>query len=390
MQPVSVMTEPVKPAVVEEGARVPKDAIDPDLIKLRRTKLKVGVITAAGLVFLCAYFLIKLGPDRAFSGSGQPAVVPMADVLGDRVSTDSYIALQAEPLISHAIRTTQAKGNLGLRVVPARGTGERVWLVVSGDGWEPPATEQRPGEPPRAPEAKDAYIGRLRKLSDLSFAGVVRDFAAEHPRPMFATAAAIRAGFATHQVTTVTGDAVALTDADQVALDVVDPNEAVIVATFEPSVPTIEAWRAALTTAGIERSAGPGGETPSTNNVRFMVAMPNAVATVTTKLEAARLVASRVEPVTHHYQTTWGALRGSAPAGFTIDGTTIPDAQLDLVGLYVARAIPADAYALMIGDRPDDYWYVLPITIALAAIGLVFAWALIRAVRRDLMPTRAT
>jgi hypothetical protein len=370
MQTVSVMSEADKP--IEEGARVPKDAIDPDLIKLRRTKLKVGMITAAGLVFLCVYFLIKLGPDRAFSGSGQPTQVLVADVLGDHVSTDSYVKLTAEPLISHAIRTTQAKGNLGLRVVPARGTGERLWLVVSGDGWEAPA--------------EGAYVGRLRKLSELSFAGAVRDYASEHPRPMFATAAAIRAGFATNRVTTVTGDAMALADSDQVAFDVVDPNAAIIVGTFEPSVPTAEAWHKALVASGIAIAS----ETPTPTNVRFEIAMPNAVATVTTKLEGAKLVASRVESVTHHNTTTWGALRGSAPAGFTIGTTTIPDAQLDLVGLYVARAIPSDAYALMIGDRPDDYWYVLPITIALAAIGLVFAWALVRAVRRDLMPTRAT
>ena len=64
----------------------------------------------------------------------------------------------------------------------------------------------------------------------------------------------------------------------------------------------------------------------------------------------------------------------------------IPDVQLDLVGLYVARAIPSDAYALITSERPPDYWHVLPVTIGLALIGLVFAWALVRAVRRDLLP----
>lgn len=356
---------------IEEGARIAKDAIDPDLIKLRRTRLKVGVITAAGLVFLCVYFLLKLGPDRAFSGSGEPKPVELGDVIGGRVAVDSYISVQAEPLISHAIRTTQAKGNLGLRVVPARGTDERLWLVVSGDGWD-------------AAAKKDGYVGRLRKLDDLAFAGVVSDFAADHPRPVFAAAAAIRAGFATNKVATVTGEQVAIRDGDQVAFDVVDPDAAIIIGTFEPSVKDVAAWTTALTNAKIT----PKTTTPSKDNVRFEIAMPNAVATVTTQLEAAKLVASRVEPVTHHYQTTWGALRGSAPAGFTVETKTVPDAQVDLIGLYVARSIPAGAYALVMNDHPQDYWYVLWITIALGAIGLVFAWALVRAVRRDLLPAR--
>jgi hypothetical protein len=58
------------------------------------------------------------------------------------------------------------------------------------------------------------------------------------------------------------------------------------------------------------------------------------------------------------------------------------------VGVYTARAIPEDAYALLVGELPDDYWYVMPITVTLAIIGLLFLWALVRAVRRDLLPTR--
>jgi hypothetical protein len=40
---------------------------------------------------------------------------------------------------------------------------------------------------------------------------------------------------------------------------------------------------------------------------------------------------------------------------------------------------------LLTEERPAEYWYVLPITLALAAIGLVFAWALVRAVKRDIL-----
>ena len=70
-------------------------------------------------------------------------------------------------------------------------------------------------------------------------------------------------------------------------------------------------------------------------------------------------------------------------------GRPMLDAQLDLIGLYVARAIPDGAYALIAGEKPQDYWYVLPVTIVVALIALLFAWALARAIKRDLLPSRA-
>src|SRR3569623_722577 len=144
-----------------EGAPIPKDAIDPELIKLGRPRPKIGVITAAGLVFLSVFFLWRLNPDRRFAGSAEtPARVTAADIVAGKVALDRFVAVDAEPLIAHAIRATNSKGSLGMRVVPARGTGERLWLVLSGDGWDPPTV--------------GPYTGRLRKLGDLPFADAIR------------------------------------------------------------------------------------------------------------------------------------------------------------------------------------------------------------------------
>lgn len=367
------MAEQAKPVADEPGAPIAKDHVDPDLIRLSRNRPKIGIVTAAGLVFLCGFFLLRLNPDRRFAGNAAiPDRVAVADVLSGNIALDRFIKLEAaEPLFTNAIRTTTAKGSLGLRVAPIRGTGERLWVAMSGDGWEQPA--------------QGTYSGRLRKLSDLPFASSVAAYATEHPRPVFASASSLRDGFATNKVQTVSGDAVSIADADHVAFDVVDPNVAVIVATFNDRLPTLQAWSTALAAAGIAVQAS----SSSAEQARFDAAEPDAVAALTSRLEAAKLWAARVDPVTHHYDTTWGAIRGSSPAGIVVGGTTIPYAQLDLVGLYVGRTIPADAYAVIADERPDDYWYVLPISIALAAIGLVFAWALVRAVKRDLLPVRA-
>ena len=377
-------TTPPSPAAApslaerDPGAPIARDAIDPELVKLARPRPRVGIITAAGLVFLAILFLIRLDPDRRFAGSSaQPATATVADILAGKVATEQLVSVTAEPLVSRAIRTTVAKGTSGLRLVPARGTADRLWLVVSGDGWDKPQLA--------------GHVGRLRKLDDLALAAAAHGYADQHPRPVFASATAIRGGFASGRVTTVAGDAIALADGDAVALDTVDPGAATIAAAFNDCLPDTAAWRAELDRDGLTPTATAAPDT-AIGQVRFTVAA--SVAATTTRLESAALQrhcgvrAARIEPITRHFQTTWATLRRSPPAGLDVGGTILPDDQIDLVGLHVARGIPAGAYALVTGESPDDYWYVMPITVALAAIVIVFAWALIRAVRRDLLPAR--
>lgn len=396
--PIAQMAARPPIAEPEPGAPIPRDAIDPDLVRLARTRPKIGAITAAAVVALCGYFLFFwLAPHRRFAGQPEePRAVVLSDVAEGKVASNSYVMLDADPMMSHAVRV---KGDTELRVAPARGTGERVWLVLSADGWSRPTFK--------------AYIGRLRKLTELPFADLLNAHTTRYPRPLFANAAGLRAGFTGGQITTVTGDKVAVADGDKVAFDVVDPARATIIATFigaraasenDPGHgPLTDAnlWIAELAKLGVTATvaAAPGqaaaapqkGEaTPGQvdailGQVRLDVAMP--VAAVTEKLEAAKLWAARVERVMRHHETTWGALRSSPAGAFTVGGQTIPDAQIDLVGLAVQRGVPGDAYALVTGEQPQDYWYILPITIALAIIGLLFAWALVRAVR-ELLPVR--
>ena len=356
----------------DEGAPIAKDAIDPELVRLSRPRPKIGVVTAAGLVFLCVYFLIRLSPDRKFAGAPiEPDRVAVADVTGGNVGADRFVKLEATELVmSHAIRASTNKTGLGLRVAPVRGTGERLWVAMNGDGWEKPQL--------------GAYAGRVRKLHDLPFAPSIAEYAKENPRPVFAAPSAVRGAFGTGKLESVTGDAVSIGDSDRVAFDTVDPDRTILVATFNTRLPSKVVWQKALAAAGIT------GTSFDATDMTLRFEVPESASTITTKLEAANLLApARLEPKTQHFDTTWAALRGSSPAGFVVQGKTIPDAQIDLIGLYVSREIPSDAYALITDERPEDYWYVLPITIALAAIGLIFGWALVRAVKRDLLPTRA-
>jgi hypothetical protein len=374
MLAASVMAEPIKSASdAEPGAPVAKDAIDPELIKLKRARPKITLVTAAGLVFLCVLFLIRLEPDRRFASSDAiPQRISVADVMGGHAPLDHYVKLEnADPLYAHAIRLGNTKGSLGQRVVPVRGTGDKLWLALPGDGWVEPANA--------------TYSGRLRELPELPFASTLEAYVKAHPRPLFATASAMRAGFTTGKVQAVSGDTIALADSDKLAFDVGDPDSSTVIGTFNESYPDAHAWAVALVAAQI-----PADGTPDVahDTVRFHVLA--GATEVGPKLQAAKLWAARVEPVTTHYETTWGALRTAPPSGFPVNGKVVPDADVDLVGAYVVRDIPKGSLVLLAEERPGDYWHVLPITIALVAIGLVFAWALVRAVKRDLLPPKAT
>ena len=374
MQIASVMADETRPEPAEPPQLLGSKNVQPDeeLISLARTRPNIRLLTAAGVVFLALFFLLKLNPDRRFAGNDEaPAAVTVADLVKGNVDEDRFVSVPAELLMSHAIRAQTAKNSVGLRVVPVKGSSNKLWIVLPGDGWVDPT--------------KGAYTGRVRKLEDLPFSGVVGDYLAAHPRPLFATAAAVRAGFATSKITTVAGDEIAVRDNERIGFDVIDPDAAVVVTAYNERLPNLAAWTKALADAGVTVT-GPGRD--DRERAFFDVAMPGAVATVATKLEAASLWAARVDPVTHHHETTWRALKMSGPAGFTVGGLTIPDAQLDLIGLYVVRNIPSGAYAVIVGESPQDYWYVLPVAILVGLIGLVFAWALVRAIRRDLLPAK--
>lgn len=351
---------------LEPGAPVPKDAPpDPELVKLRRKPLTVGVITSAGIVFLCIVFLLRLGGDRTFSGEGEPRPVTVQDVVAGRVGADSYVTLTGEPLRAHALRAARSKTGIGFRVAPVRGASEKLWVMISGDGWDPPT--------------QGTYTGRLRKLSDLVFADAIRDYARAHPRPLFATVADVKAGLGSGDVKTVAGDTVKVAAGDRVAYDVVEPGAALIVAAANDRFPNAKAWSIALAAAGVtvgEPLPPPIGQS---EQIRFEVKMPDAQVAVTEKLKAANLWAARVEPIVSHHETTWAQL-----------GSAMPATGVDLIGLYVAKDVPDGAVVLITGEKPQDYWYILPITIALAVTLLVFAWALVRAVRRDVLPPRAS
>src|SRR5689334_11078802 len=99
MQIASVMADEVstnsgEPAETE-APPVGKHNVAPDdeliNLKISRKRMKIGPLTAAGVVFLSFFFLLKLNPDRKFAGNGDtPAQVSIADLASGKVEPESF------------------------------------------------------------------------------------------------------------------------------------------------------------------------------------------------------------------------------------------------------------------------------------------------------------
>jgi hypothetical protein len=363
----------------EPGAPIPKDEIDPELVSLR-PRTQIGMVTALSVVAFCVFLSLKLWPDFRFAGEGGPREVTVAELAGGKLGVDSHVTLAADLERAAAVRVKQSPGVPGLRVVPVVGGGDRVWVVLDGDGWAVPREGGR-------------YTGRLRRLSDLPFAGSFLSYVKKHPAPRHVTAEELRRaiGARSTELTSVTGDSFAVADDDIVEIVSVDPDAVIVAASFGERQPDIETWTAALSGAGlIEPFAAP--RTADDDMVWFDVERPGALATASKALEASGLWAARVEPVTRRDRASWRQVAVS-DSGVTVGAATLPWSIVDVAAIHAARPVPGDPWLLIAGESPDRYWYVRPLYIVIAIFAVLFAWALVRTTRRELLspkvPTRA-
>lgn len=362
----------------EPGAPVPRGEIDPDLIKLRRPPLRIGLLSSAAVVLVSVFFIFRLAPDRHFGGlADKPTAVSVQDILANSVTGDQFVTFAGAPLTAHTIRVTPTTGNPGLRAAPVRGSGDRLWLVLPG-GAMTQINEAL------SPQGMPQYYGRLRKLNELRFAGVMRGYASSHPRPVFAPVTTLRSSFTDGKLGTVTGDTVTARDGDRVVVETTDPDAATLMVTYHDKMPDLLAWQAALSATGLI-AANQAPDKTTFDTATFTLRASNAVVSATQKLEAAKLLAYKIEPVVRNLETTFAGLRASAPGALVFGSTAIADAQIDLVGVYAAREIPSDAYALVVGETPQEYWHIMPLTIALGVLTLLFGWAFVRTLRRDVL-----
>ena len=363
----------------EPGAPIPKDEIDPELVSLR-PRTQIGIVTAFSVLAFCVYLAVRLWPDLQFGGEGAPVETTVEAIAAGELAADRHVTLAVDLERAAAVRVSRSAGHPGLRVAPAVGSGDRVWIIVDGNGWTTPREGGR-------------YTGRLRRLSDLPFEGSFRSQVGKHPAPRHVTAEELRraVGAGTRELTAVTGDSFTAAEDDVVEIVSIDPDAVIVAASFGERQPDIETWTAALSSAGlIEPFAAP--RTADDDMVWFDVRRPGALASTSKALEEAGLWAARVEPVTRRDRAVWRQVRADA-AGVTVGDATLPWSVVDVAAVYAARPLPGDPWVVLVGEAPDRYWYVRPLYVAIAIFAALFAWALVRTARRELLspkvPTRA-
>lgn len=367
--PTLAMSDDAAPR--DPGAPIGRDEIDPDLIKLRRAGPTIGTITAAAIVILCVTLLVRLRHDFAFSREdAKPRATTAAEITAGKLAPDSFVTLDAPIDRIGAIRVRTSEATSGNRVVAVRATGDKLWLALPGDPWGPFSHDQQ-------------VTGRLRRLDDVRFAGPLAAALVKHPAPRFITGTELQRARAANDtsVTLLDGDKLAITATDQVELSVVDPGAAVVVAALSPGRPDVASWTDALAAAGVI-AAGAAPTRTTESLVRWEVHRADAVASIQAALDGAQLWGARVEPSMTHVRAPWTELPVTAAGVGTPDGV-IPWSSIDVAGIWARRTIPAGAWVVLADEKPGDYWYLTAIYIGLAVLGLLFTWALARAVRRQ-------
>ncbi len=356
----------------EPGAPIGKDEIDPDLIRLPRGALQIGLIAAAGVLVLCIALLVRLRHDVGYAREDDtPRPVTAADIVAGKVADNSYVTLEAPPDRAGAVRLRLTKGSDGHRVVAVRGTGDRLWLALPGDAMD------------HAAQRDDRVSGRLRRLADVRYAGPLARALAAYPAPRFITGAELRRARTANatSVTLIDGQPLTLgADAD-VDLSVVDPNAAIVVAALSEGHPTAAAWAEALVAAGVI-AAGQAPISATADLVRWEVRRPDAVAAVQAILDQAQLSGARTDASATNLRTRFSAL-AVTDAGVTSPAGVIPWSAIDVAAVWAPRPVPAGAWVVLADERPGDYWYMQAIFVGLVLIGALAAWALVRAVRRQ-------
>jgi hypothetical protein len=361
----------------DPGAPIGKDEIDPELVNLRRGAPRVGMITAAAIVLLCVVLMVRLRHDLAFARGGDTArVVTVTDIVAGKIADDSFVTIDAPLDRAAAVRARVTEANAGTRVVPVAGTGDRLWVAVTGDPWSPYQHDQ-------------VLTGRLRPLDQVRFAGPVAGYVSRHAAPRFVTGEELRrarTGGAT-EVALVGGGTHALRDSDDLELVLADPGAAVVVATFNERMKDVTAWSEALVSSGVI-VAGTEPTHVTDDTARWEVRIPDAVASVERTLEGAQLWGARVEPATTRSRIAWKDLRADA-AGVTLPDGPVPWSAIDVVAVWAPRAVPSGARVLLVGESPASYWYLTPVYGGLALFAVLFTWALVLAIRRQLGDARA-
>ncbi|ACY19272.1 hypothetical protein [Haliangium ochraceum] len=351
-----------------------RDELDPELLSLAPKRLNIGPLLALSVVVFSLYIMVRLAADLGFWTQGDEPVVyeSPAALLAAEDLDNSFAQLAAVPDRVYALRVDhQAESVSGNRLAPVQGTDERLWLLLEGSVWSAHVRND------------EVYAGRVRELAEMPFAEPLRAHLRESPRPRFATPEAARAALesADTRLRDAAGDALEVAADTPVRVFHTAPGRVLIETIASERLPDAATWAGELAALGLLAADAE----PISSEERvwvFETTTTGEVAAVETALLDARLLAASARPLETIHETTWGAL-SSAGGTLRFGEHALPWEQLTWLAPTVTRGLPDDAVVLLAGEVPAVYWYVPLLFGLLALSALLFAWALVRALRES-------
>lgn len=344
------------------GRPIGPDEIDPELIKLARSRPRVGAVTAVAIVAFCGYLMFTMRGDLAYSrAGGSPTETTVEAIANGDVGAESYVTMKAMPDRTLAVRVGTGEGDLGSRLSPVWGSHGKVWVLVPGTTYSALATS-------------GVYEGRLKSLDSLPFGSAVRSHVSGRaPAPRYVTAAAVRRALesGSDEVVQPEGDSVRVSADTRVDIEETRLDRTIVRVFATARHATAAKWTEALAEAGI---VAPGTEpTSGDEEDTWTYRVEMGIDAVRAELEEAKLTAARAKPVVDRRQAVWGDLAKTGMSGDNVQW----------VALHVSRDVPDDAMVLLTNEQPGSYWYLLPLYGILALFAGLFIWALVRALKPD-------
>jgi hypothetical protein len=329
-------------------------------------------ILAAAVILISGYLLFHLRHDLTYSLRSRTPT-PITDVrasfrAGAAVTDDTYVTARAVPDRATAVMLDVKGKDEFIPFVRIMGTGSR--LLVA----------QRRGLRPLGDVYDDVYAGRLMRLRDVSYADTVREhFAKRIAATNFFPVADVCAhlGQAPTKLAAVSGDEVTFDAARVIGLDVTFRGDYAVTLPRE-RFPNEADGRGTLEQAGAEVKEAAETKT----ELKFVVHVPDERRDAL--MEQLRKLDSRCDVQLRQatYQAPWGQLAGGdGNLRLPADPGSAPCAWATSFKTYDQLHIPAGAYVLVEGERPQDLWYVPIFAVLLVLFSLWNALALVAAIR---------
>lgn len=369
-----------EPAVTDDeladlpGRPLGPDEVDPELLKLSKPRTNVGWLLSLAVVVFCAYWMIQLRSDLAFSRQGgEPTRVDAAKV--GEVDSDSYVTLRSTPDRARVARIHYG-ADIGSHVAPILGSNGKLWLLTSASAF----SDHDLGG--------DVYAGRVKRLSEMPFYDKLREFFATRPvyEPLPAQTAMAALASGAGEIKTAHHDTLELEPG--AAVEVVQRKAGVarIVATASDRGYRDElSWRNALAGAGVL-----GRDTPpitgTATSWTYEVPAPDGLRAIKRALAEHQLSDAAVIPVETVYTTSWGKLV-ARDSELVVGDRAMPVSEITTVAVSYRPPVHGDAVIVVANEKPGDYWYILWLYGVFLGFMLLFGWSLVKAVRGSLPPT---